>query len=434
MSRWSERLAMLRLASAFLRTRYLAWRLKTRDDLVAWQGRRLRRWLEHVVPRVDFYAERARRLEDLPIVDKSVLMQNFDKFNTAHITAAEGWAAFESGQLVRGYTVGASTGTSGNRGLFVISEGERFEWLGVLLAKVLPNFPFERARVALILPLNTRLYGAAGRTGLIDLKFFNLRDGLAGIGPDLARFAPDTIIAPPKVLRHLAETQPELRPKRLLSGAEVLDPLDRAAIEAGFGVTVREIYMATEGLLGVACEHGTLHLVEDAVHFEWERPFPGSALVTPIISDFTRQTQVMARYRMNDLLLLRQTPCPCGSPLQAVARIQGRSDDVFDLPGTAGTERVMVTPDILRNAIVDSHRGIADFRLVQVGEARIELTLLQSLPEAAVAAAKAALAATLAGAGARAEIGLALVPNFDLASRKLRRVERRWQKPPGGKR
>ncbi len=49
----------------------------------------------------------------------------------------------------------------------------------------------------------------------------------------------------------------------------MLDPLDRAAIEAATGVTVREIYMATEGLFGVACPHGTLHLAEDVVKFEW---------------------------------------------------------------------------------------------------------------------------------------------------------------------
>ena len=51
------------------------------------------------------------------------------------------------------------------------------------------------------------------------------------------------------------------------SGAEVLDPIDRTVIEAATSaVRVREIYMATEGLFGASCRHGTLHLAEDAVH------------------------------------------------------------------------------------------------------------------------------------------------------------------------
>ena len=73
-------------------------------------------------------------------------------------------------------------------------------------------------------------------------------------------FAPDTIVAPPKVLRRLAESG-RLTARHIFSGAEVLDPLDRAVIEAATGGTVREIYMATEGLLGVSCPLGTLHLV-----------------------------------------------------------------------------------------------------------------------------------------------------------------------------
>ena len=62
----------------------------------------------------------------------------------------------------------------------------------------------------------------------------------------------------------------------------MLDPLDRAVIETRFGVRLREIYMATEGLLGVACEHGTLHLCEDTMKFEWEDPMPGSGLLSPL--------------------------------------------------------------------------------------------------------------------------------------------------------
>ena len=230
------------------------------------------------------------------------------------------------------------------------------------------------------------------------------------------------MIAPPKVLRHLVETGVAIRPGRVFSGAEVLDPLDREVIERGFGVTVREIYMATEGLFGVACAHGTLHLCEDAVKFEFE-PVAGSELVVPLVTDFTRTTQAMARYRMNDLLRLSPEPCACGSPLQAVAAIEGRRDDMLILAGPGG--EVVVTPDVLRNAIVDADRRIGDFRLVQTGPGELDLTLLEAVPVAAAEAAQQALTRLFGRLGAPVELRLARVAAFALTARKLRRVERR---------
>jgi len=417
----ADRLAPWRFVAAYLRTRWLARRLRTRDDVMAWQAGRLASWQRRVLARVPFYRERAEGPFDaLPVTDKAMVMADFAAFNRAGVTAEAGWAAFSGSGRVGRHIVGASTGTSGNRGLFVISEAERWEWLGVIVAKTLGRLT--RARVALILPLNTRLYDAAGRSGFITLRFFDLNRGLDAIAGEVADFAPDSVIAPPKVLRHLVETGVAIRPRRVFSGAEVLDPLDREVIERGFGVTVREIYMATEGLFGVACAHGTLHLCDDAVKFEFE-PVAGSELVVPLVTDFTRTTQAMARYRMNDLLRLSSEPCACGSPLQAVAAIEGRRDDMLILAGPAG--EIAVTPDVLRNAIVDADRRIGDFRLVQTGPGELELTLLEAVPVAAAEAAQQALTRLFGRLGAPVALRLARVAAFALTARKLRRVERR---------
>ncbi len=412
---------MIGALAAFLRTRHLARTLRTRADIAAWQNHQIQQWRENVISKVLFYDDfRNKSFDTLPVIDKSILMADFAAFNRVGLTATEGWTMFEGRSPQRsGHAVGASTGTSGNRGLYVISAAERYEWLGVMLAKTLPRFPFETARIALVLPLNSALYKAANLPGL-SLRFFDLHDGLDAILPAVTKYAPDTVIAPPKVLRALAESDVPLKPKRLFSGAEVLDPLDRTIIEDRFKLTVREIYMATEGLLGVACDHGTLHLAEDAVHFEWERPAPDSDLVAPIITDFTRTTQAMCRYRMNDLLRLSSAPCPCGSPLQAVAAIEGRCDDLLVLDGKT------VTPDILRNAIVDADRRITDFRLRQTGPAHLELILSDTLPPDAAASACSAVHARLTTLGSNVAIVVSQEP-LTTSARKLRRVERQWK-------
>ena len=279
--------------------------------------------------------------------------------------------------------------------------------------------------MALILPLDTSLYEAAGRS-FLDFRFFDLKLGLEVCAAGVGAFDPHIIIAPPKVLRVLAEADAVLSHlTAVFSVAEVLDPLDRVAIEARFGLTVREIYMATEGLLGVACERGTLHLSEDTMLFEFEEPVAGSGLVSPIITDFSRETQAMVRYRMNDLLRLSETPCPCGSPLRAVAQIEGRLDDLLLLP--TGRGRVHVTPDILRNAIVSADVRIEDFRLIQTGEDAVTLNLLDGLPKDAVIAACTALAKLFEALGIKAAIEVKTLPELEVTARKLRRVERRWQ-------
>ena len=422
-------LAQLHAVIGYGRTRHLASSLRTRQDVRAWQAERLTKYLSQVVPKAPFYARlNAHSLEQLPIVDKTAMLADFDGFNSRGVTLEQARAALEAGRsTVYGLTVGQSTGTSGNRGLFVISEAERFTWLGVLLAKTLPDVLRVRHRVVLALPGYSRLYRSAAETGRLSVRAFDLALGVGSWSGDLARFAPDVLVATPKVLRLLTGIA-GLQPIHVFSGAEVLDPLDRVAIEAAFGVRVREIYMATEGLFGVSCLHGTLHLAEDVVAFEWEKATDGSDLVAPIVTDFTRRTQVMARYRMNDLLRLSLAPCPCGSPLQAVESVEGRRDDLFHLPRADGSLAV-VTPDVVRNAVVDADRRIQDFRVVQEDAHLVALSLASGLPEEAAQAARTALARAFGRLGA-GEIEIDLRRGIETPlDRKLRRVRCAWSPP-----
>ena len=412
----------LEAAIAFLRTRWLAAKLRTRADVDRWQARRIRRLLGQVLPTMPAYrTTTASRLADLPVIDKATLMARFEAYNRVGLNAATGWQALASGGRYGRYFVGASTGTSGNRGLYVISESERWRWLGTMLAKTMPRL--RKARVALVLPLDTSLYDTARRS-FLEFRFFDLKLGVEACCEAVAAFDPDTVIAPPKVLRLLA-TGPGPLPhlRHIFSAAEVLDPLDRTVIEHRFGTFVRQIYMATEGLLGVSCDHGTLHLSEDTMKFEFE-PIAGSPLVTPIITDFSRETQAMVRYRLNDLLLLSHDACPCGSPLQPVAQVEGRMDDLLNLLARDGSR--LVTPDILRNAIVTADPRITDFRLAQTDRDRVELSLLASLPAEAVERARDALMSLFRSLDVTARLDVSTYPVLEVSSRKLRRVEQRW--------
>lgn len=416
------------LLRAFVAARWRTFSLRTPRAVEAHQHRQLRRLTEWATGALPFYHPFAgKAFETWPIIDKKTLLDNFSTMNLAGLDLTAVRQALARGEeRLSGRIIGMSTGTSGNRGYYVIDETERFMWLGTILAKALPDALWRRHRVALALPALSELYTSATLGSRIALRFFPLAEGPEAWMDQLVRFAPDTIVAPPKVLRWLAESG-ELRATNIFSGAEVLDPLDRRVIETATGRTVREIYMATEGLFAVGCRHGTLHLAEDVVHFEFTRPDPDGRLVSPIVTDFTRRQQGMIRYRMNDLLELADRRCPCGSAYRAVTRIEGRSDDAFLLADRSGVLR-LVTPDILRNAVIDADPAIDDFRIVQKGPVDIVVSLPHGLPAEADRKSLAGLEAALArrGLAARLSVERGIAVDF---SRKLRRVRREWKGP-----
>jgi len=378
------------------------------------------------MPRFPFYKPYlGGAFSQLPIMDKAILMAKLELCNTGELSAEFIRRSLSEGlEQAGGLLFGQSTGTSGNRGYYVISEKERYVWLGTILAKTLPDALLRKHRVAIALPGMSSLYSAANAGGRISLAFFDTTAGIHTWEDDLARFAPDTIVAPPKALRYLAD-RGKLTATNIFSGAEILDPLDREVIERVTGVTMREIYMATEGLLGVSCPHGSLHLAEDVVHFEWEDAVPGGALKKPIITDFTRGAQAMVRYRMNDLLELSDAPCPCGSVFQRVKAVHGRADDIFLLPNASG-EMVTITPDILRNTIIDADGAISDFRAVQTARDHIRIELPSAVPKQVRLTVESDLASALTRLGAQARITTISGIATDIA-KKLRRVRREWR-------
>jgi putative adenylate-forming enzyme len=407
-------------AAAYLRTRALHALLRSREGIGRHQQRACARLVRDARSTIPFYRDEGPRFEDMPIIDKAIQQGRFHEFNRPGITLDEAVEALAAGRdRVRGHFVGQSTGTSGNRGRFVISPAERYQWLGTIVAKAVPDALVRRRRVALALPGFSALYRSASSGSRIRLAFFDLTLGVDAWRDDLAAFAPEVLVAPPKVLRRLAEDG-MLGGVEPFSGAEVLDPIDREVVEQASGRRVREIYMATEGLFGVACRHGTLHLAEDVVRFEWEK-VPGGDLLVPVVTDMVRRVQPMIRYRMNDLLELSAGPCPCGSPFQAVARIHGRMDDVFEFEAPAG--RVMATPDVLRNAVVDSDARIRDYRIIQKKDGGVTVELEKGLPDDVHSRVRSALEGALARLGAAPAVTTerGITPRFD---RKLRRVER----------
>jgi len=265
------------------------------------------------------------------------------------------------------------------------------------------------------------------RNRWLSLRFFDLFQPFDAHIAALQAYRPTIIVAPAQVLRELAIAalagNLPLRFKRVISVAEVLEPQDRTLIERAFG-PVHQIYQATEGFLASTCEYGVLHLNEEFVHIEPEWLDDEQRRFVPIITDFSRLTQPIVRYRLGDVLAARAAPCGCGRATRAIEHIEGRCDDMLHLPGAHG-KAVPVFADVLSRALAQSLPAEADYRLLQTGISSLALHAQVTLP--ALQLVRAHLDATLVQLGVSIQaLSWTLsqeVPAFD-PTQKRRRIRK----------
>ncbi|MDR6226182.1 F390 synthetase-related protein [Desmospora profundinema] len=379
---------LFRLSFAYIRTRRVM-AVRSRRQLEARQLRLMRRHFGFVLKHSPFYRDHFReairgwdgsdltfeRLEALPLMDKELMMTHFDRLNTAGIQKEEAlrcaWQAEETRDFtpqIGKVTVGLSSGTSGNRGLFLVSQEERERWAGTILAKVLPRGLAKRERIAFFLRANSNLYTSVRRRRL-SFEYYDLLHYLSVHVERLNRQQPTILVAPPSVLLSLSKEQARgrlaIRPVKVVSVADVLDNRDREFIGEQLGKPVHQIYQCTEGFLAATCPFGTLHLNEDLVHIGREWIDKDSGRFVPIVTDFSRTTQPFIRYRLNDVLVLKKEPCPCGSVFSAIARVEGRCDDIFYLKDQKTAQNKAVFPDFIRRAVWQAGEEVVQYRVVQ---------------------------------------------------------------------
>lgn len=435
-----SRLAILR---AYLRQRRL--RFKDRAALDAFQRRRVEAHLREILPKSPYTAARlgergAAGWQDLEPIGKAEMMANFDQLNTVGLRVDEALAVAMEAEETRdfkpelgGLTVGLSSGTSGHRGVFVASPDERYTWAGTILAKLLPQpllWP-HRDRLAFFLRANSNLYETS-HSRRLSFNFFDLLDPLETHVARLNALQPTLLIAPPSMLLMLSEALEagdlEIRPDKVISVAEVLDPMDERRLRRVFRSTIHQVYQATEGFLGSSCAFGTMHLAEDRLRID--REYVGERRFHPIITDFNRTSQPIIRYLLNDLLVEREYPCLCGSPLLAIEHIEGRADDVFKIPAREGADLRAIFPDFIRRAVLTGAEGVEAYGVRQIEALKLAV-YLRCAPGIDAAQARAGVEAALQAALTRqgcAEVAFEALDDWPKGGlRKLKRVERVYE-------
>ena len=360
-------------------------RFKSRRSITKLQNRAVKNHVKFVRQNSAFYRKLWEGYDDsqwreFPIIDKSLMMENLQDLLTVDLDVEEAKqlalraeASRDFSPKIGSYSIGFSSGTSGFRGMHIVSEAEQAVWAGFMLARGLGSSIFKKHRIGLVLRANSNTYESIG-SNRIKFLFYDLMNPIDEIHESILRDNLDMLICPPSVLSYFVDMDSKITVKRMVSAAEVLEETDRQRIESHFGLTLHQFYSSTEGEIGATCELGKLHLNEDIMVVQKEWIDKEKGWYHPIITDFRRKTQPIIRYRMNDILVSSKTPCPCGDARELIHSVMGRSDDMFHLPTLDGTTEFVV-PDLIRRAIMRMSDEITDYIAVQKTTDKIEIQL-----------------------------------------------------------
>jgi putative adenylate-forming enzyme len=343
----------------------------SRRELEAYQARALRELRDHAVARSAFYRRlhrglETRPLDELPVVTKAMLMENFDELAVdAEVRRAgveehlAGLALGDARYLDR-YWVVSTSGTSGRRGLFL---ADTDEWTTILASYARAN-DWAGLKVGLAHHLKVAVVssrvpwyqsvrvGTTLESPLVRTLRLDATAPLAETTAALDAFAPDSLVGYASMARVLAEEQLagrlHIAPRAVMSASEALTDESRRRIAEAFGAPPFNVYAATE-TAGIAsdCAQHRMHVYEDLVVVEAvdekDRAVPpgtfGAKLLVTVL--FSR-TQPLIRYEMSDRVALAPSgePCPCGRRFALLSGIDGRAEDILELPGADGPVRV----------------------------------------------------------------------------------------------
>lgn len=370
----------LRLIAKILRTRrrlrgHEAW---SRAELADHQARALAALRQHAMTQSPFFQRFHRGLEhrppgELPVLTKSELMSSFDELVTdrrvrradveRHLAKLRG-----NERYLDRYWVSRTAGSTGQPGIFLTDRDEwstvigsyarAQEWAGIAarvtrrtrLAVVSSRVPWHQsARVA-----------ASVDTPFVPVRRFDATQPRAEIVGGLNDWQPENLIVYASMSRVLAEEQLagrlRISPKAVMCSSEVLTDDAIARVLRAWGSRPYNVYAATE-TAGIAseCRLHRLHLFEDLVITEVvdenNRPVPpGVAGAKLLVTVLFSRTQPLIRYEMSDRVALSNETCPCGLPFALLSTIEGRAEDILQLPAASGG-MISVHPNVFHRVL-----------------------------------------------------------------------------------
>jgi phenylacetate-CoA ligase len=239
---------------------------------------------------------------------------------------------------------------------------------------------------------------------------------------------PDVVMGLPGVLTRVAlglddDDRRLVRPRLVSTGGEVLTPLMRRQISAGFRTPVFETYGSHEfNVLAWECkDSGEYHVSDDSIVLEvlnGDRPAAVGERGEVVATSLYSWAMPFIRYRLGDVVTRGADVCVCGQPFSTISAIQGRMIDYFRLP-----DGRQVHPYEIVSLVVRGAPWIQQYRLIQHQEDRVRLEAVASQPPSSddLTRLQERVGDLL---GPRVEFAITLVPQISLEPNGKFRVSR----------
>ncbi len=374
------------------------WRVNSRfkswdeEDINKYQGKQIKKLIKHANKKSRFYSTfySSYNIDDfsnLPFMNKQLFMDNFTQLNTVGLTreecinhCLEKEQSRDFSEYYKGYLVGMSTGTSGNRGLEFVSKMEAF----FMQLLVFFRFPFPKTKkihLAFILRVFSPGFGHNGRK--IRITYVSPLDTIEAIIEKLNTLNPNLISGPPSVLQVLARARNEgslkVSPLLIISYGEVLSSNVKKIVEKDFNCSVVDVYKSSESFIALPCKHGNLHINEDTTFIEVldknNKPVEPGKPGFVVVTDFIKRKTPIIRYKLNDLITIDPKPCSCGSKFRVIKEVHGRADDIILGKKIGSDELRFILPDYIRRSIISSSEYIEEYNAIQTSPENLTIKL-----------------------------------------------------------
>ena len=408
----------------------------TREAILAFQSARLRRLVSHAYENVPYY----RRLFDQHGITPRDIRTAADLALIPVTVKRDLQAASPSDIVARGVRPERLIAhhTSGSSGEPLVIRRTWFEErLGtVLKLRVFHDFglrPTDRqVGVGLVrsrpwirdLPQHI-LRG----TGFYRWAAIDCRLPIEDIRRTLRSLRPDAILAYPGVIARVAqlltnEDRQLLRPRLVLTGAEVLTPLMRRQIAEGLRASVFDWYGSHElGMIAWQCRRaGGFHVADDSLILEVlkdGRPARPGETGEVVGTRLHALAMPFIRYKLGDAVVQGDAPCPCGAPFSAIRSVQGRMLDYFPLPDG----RVLHPYSLSMTLLDEAAHWLCQYQITQESKDRVVLRMVPRATPSPEDLAKVRQA-LIAHLGAGVELEMLLVPEIALEPSGKFRVSR----------
>lgn len=161
--------------------------------------------------------------------------------------------------------------------------------------------------------------------------------------------------------------------KTVIVTSEACSLEDKLIIKKACGVEARNEYgTADAGLIGYECPSGNIHIAEENVFVETN----GKNEI--LVTDLFNQAFPLIRYKIGDIAIISESPCPCGDKNRIITKLQGRTNDVALLHN--GKTVPGLTFYYISRALLESSGILKEFIIRQTSMDTFEFDVVSDTP------------------------------------------------------